>query len=113
MFDQAVDATAARSAAQAGAQLGQVGLCAGRYHFHLALFGVAHPAAQVELAGLAVYIPPEAHPLHTALNQKMKNHRWQPSPVLQIGSPRATWQPAPVPRPMDFIYTGEHGLRPR
>ena len=82
MLDQAIHAAAARSAAQAGAQLGQVGLVAMRNHLYVALFGVAHPAAQVQLAGFAVYVPPEPNPLHAALNQEMKDHGFQTKPSL-------------------------------
>ena len=46
VLDEAIDAAAARAAAQAGAQLGQVGHVARRHHFHMAVLGVAHPAAQ-------------------------------------------------------------------
>jgi hypothetical protein len=75
MLDQPVNAGAARAAAQAGAQLGQIGIRSGGYNLHFALFGVAYPSAQAQLAGLPVYEPPEADSLHAALNQKMKNHR--------------------------------------
>ena len=72
---QAIHAASAGAAAQAGPQCGQVGFTAGGHHFHVAFLGVAHPAAQVQFAGLAVYVPAEAHALHSSLNQKMKNHR--------------------------------------
>jgi len=75
VLDEVIDAASARAATQAGAQLGQVGFVAVRHHFHVAVFGVAHPAAQVEFAGLAVYIPAEAHALHATLNQEMKDHK--------------------------------------
>ena len=71
VLNHAIHAAAARSAAQAGPQLGQVGHGALGHHLHLALFGVAHPAAQVQFAGLPLYVPPEANPLHSPLNQKM------------------------------------------
>ncbi len=74
VLDEAIDAAAARAAAKAGAQLGQVIGLAGGNHFHVAVFGVAHPAAQVELAGLALHKPAEADALHAALNEEMKNH---------------------------------------
>jgi hypothetical protein len=80
MFDQAVDAAAARAAAQAGAQLGKVGLVAMRNYLNVALFGVAHPAAQIEFAGLTVHVPPEPNPLHAASNQEMKDHGFRTKP---------------------------------
>src|SRR5580698_5551127 len=74
MLDDMIDAAAARAAAQAGAQLVQVGWLAGGDYFHVAVFGVAHPAAQLQLAGLTVNEPAKAYALHTSLYQKMKNH---------------------------------------
>jgi hypothetical protein len=74
VFDEAVDAAATGAAAQAGAQFGQVGFFAVGDHFHFAVFGVAHPAAQVEFAGFAVNEPAEAYSLHATLNEKVKNH---------------------------------------
>ena len=74
MLDQAIHAAAARAAAQAGAQLVQVGFVAVDYYLHIAIFGVAHPAAQIELAGLAMDIPAEAYALYAALNEEVKNH---------------------------------------
>ncbi len=75
MLHQPIYAAAAWPAAQAGPQLGQIFGRSRGYHLHFALFGVAHPAAQIQLAGLPLHKPAEAHALHTALNQKMKNHR--------------------------------------
>jgi len=74
MLDEAIDAAAARSTAQAGAQFGQIGLRAGDHDLHFALFGIAYPSAQVKLSGLTLHIPAEAYALHTALNEKVKNH---------------------------------------
>ena len=96
MLDEAIDAAAAWSAAQAGAQFGQIGLRAGGHDLHFALFGIAHPTAQVKLGGLALDIPAEAHALHTALNEKVKNHCLRPWPVLQIGAGCATRLPGLV-----------------
>ena len=47
---------------------------AGGHNFDVAVFGVAHPAAQVEFAGFALDKPAKANTLHTALNEEMKNH---------------------------------------
>ena len=68
MLNEAVYAASARTSAKAGSQFGQVGLLAMRHYLHLAIFGVAHPAAQVEFAGLAVYEPAKANSLHATLN---------------------------------------------
>jgi hypothetical protein len=75
VFDYAVDTAATRAAAEAGAELVEVGLFAVDEDFHIAVFGVADPAAEVEFAGLAVNIPAEAYALYPALNEEVKNHR--------------------------------------
>ena len=74
MLQDAVHAAAARATAQAPAQLIKVLRLAGGHHFHFAVFGVAHPAAQVEFAGLSVNKPAEAYALHAATNEEMNNH---------------------------------------
>ncbi len=74
MLDEAVDAGAARAAAEAGAELVQIAGIARRDNFHIAVLGVAHPAAQIEFAGLALHEPAKAHPLYAALNEKMEDH---------------------------------------
>ena len=74
MLDQVIYAGAARSASQAGAQLSQVGNIAGGHHFHIAVLRVAHPASQVEFAGLAVDEPAKAHTLYAAFDEKVKDH---------------------------------------
>lgn len=61
-------------APEAGAQLLEIGLPAGGHYFHVAVFRIAHPSAQLELAGFAMDEPAEAHTLHTTLYQKMKDH---------------------------------------
>ncbi len=48
MLDQAVDAGAARAAAEAGTQFVQIARFSRRYNLHVAVFGVAHPSAQFE-----------------------------------------------------------------
>jgi len=77
VLDEVIDATAAGTAAQAGAEFGKVFDAARGHNFHLALLSVAHPAAKVELAGLPVDEPAKAHTLHATLNQEMKNHRFE------------------------------------
>ncbi len=92
VLDDAVDAGAARAAAEAGTKLIEVAGVARRHHFHVAVLGVAHPSAQVKLAGLALYKPAETDSLYTALNEEMKNHGCQPSPVLQMGASGRNWK---------------------
>jgi len=70
----AVDAASTRTAAQAGAEFVEVSLFAVDYHFNIAVFGVAHPAAQVELAGFAVNVPAEAYTLYAAFDEEVENH---------------------------------------
>jgi len=84
VFDDAVDARASRAAAQADAKLVKVAGVACRHDFNIAILGVAHPSAQLELCGLALDKPAEADALHAALNEEMKNHGDGPKPVLQM-----------------------------
>jgi len=79
MFDQAIDAAAARAAAKAGPQLIEIGRFARGQDFNVTILGVAHPAVQSKFAGLALHKPAEANTLHASLNQKMENQsrpRW-------------------------------------
>ena len=75
LLDQAVHAGAARSATKAGAELIQIAGLTRRYNLQVAFLRVAHPAAQAELAGLALHEPAKTNPLNAALNEKMENHR--------------------------------------
>jgi hypothetical protein len=84
VLDDAVDARATRAAAKAGAKLIQVAGFASGNHFHIAVLSVAHPSAQIQLAGLALHKPAKADTLHTALNKEMNHHGFRPSPVLQM-----------------------------
>jgi hypothetical protein len=74
VLDDAVDTAATGAAAEAGAELIQVRLIAMDQHFYIAIFGVADPAAEVELAGFAVNVPAEAYTLYSALNEEVENH---------------------------------------
>ncbi len=74
MLDEMIDAAASWTTAKTGSQLCEVGFISGGHNFDLAIFSVAHPAAEVELAGLAVHEPAKAYALYTTLNQEMKNH---------------------------------------
>ena len=74
MLDHVIHAAAARATMERRAQQAErIGL-PGYHYFHVALFGVPHPAAQPESGRLTVYKPAESHALHTALNQKMNHH---------------------------------------
>ncbi len=84
MLGEAIDASAAGSAPEAGAEFVQIARRARRNDFHVALFGVADPSAQVELGGFALHEPAKAHALHAALNEEMENHGCQSSLVLQM-----------------------------
>jgi len=74
MFEQAVDAAAAGASPEALAKFVEIISGAGSNDFHVAVFRVAHPAAQVEFAGFPVNKPAEAYTLHATLNEEMKNH---------------------------------------
>ena len=71
VLDDAVDTSASRTAAQADAKLVEIAGLSCRYDFYFAIFGVAHPSAQLELGSLTLHKPAEADPLHAALNQEM------------------------------------------
>ncbi len=74
MFDEAIDAAAARSAAKALAEFVEVFGGAGGDNFDVAVFGVADPAAQFQLAGLALHEPAESDSLDAAADEEVKNH---------------------------------------
>ena len=68
---QTIHAAAARATFQTAAQTVQFITGAGGKHLHLTLFGVAHPATQIQLRRLALHKPAKPHALHTATDQKM------------------------------------------
>ena len=84
VLDNAVDTSAARTAAKADAKLVEIAGLSRRHNFYFAIFGVAHPPAQFELAGLALHEPAKADTLHPALNEEVNNHGDRPLPVLQM-----------------------------
>ncbi len=86
MLDNAVDAAAARAASQARTQLAQVVGLAGGNHLHVAVFGVAHPAAQVQLRGLALHKPAKADPLHAALDEEVENQSYLTSESASLST---------------------------
>ena len=74
VLDEVVHPRPARAAAEAGAQLVQVLGGAGRNHLQIAIFRVADPAPQFQLACLALHEPAETDTLNTATDKKVKNH---------------------------------------
>ncbi len=87
MLDDAIDAASAGAAMEAVSQLDEIRFVAGCDDFYIAILSVAHPAAQLELAGFALHEPAEANALYPSLNQKVKNHGRKPWPVLQRRTP--------------------------
>lgn len=85
VLDHAIYAAAARTAFEAGAQVREILDIAGRNHFHIAILGVAHPAAQFQLAGFALHEPAKTYALHSALNEKVENHRQGQFGKLGVG----------------------------
>jgi hypothetical protein len=75
MLQDVIDAGATGAAAEAGPKFVEVVGRAGSEDFHVAIFGIADPAAEVEFAGFAVNKPPEADALHAAANEEVENHR--------------------------------------
>jgi anthranilate synthase/aminodeoxychorismate synthase-like glutamine amidotransferase len=88
VLDDIVDARTAWAAAEAGAKLIQISGVARRDDFNFAVFRVAYPSAQCELAGLALHEPAEAYALYATLNEEMNNHGIRPLPVLQMRASR-------------------------
>ncbi len=74
VLDQVVNPAAARPPAEAAAKFVQVLGITGGNHFHVAILGVAHPAAQPELIGLALHKPAESHSLDAPADEKVKHH---------------------------------------
>jgi hypothetical protein len=74
VLDYVVDAGAAGAFAEAGAKLVEVAGAACGDDFDVAVLGVADPAAEVELGGLALDEPAEADALDAAADQEVENH---------------------------------------
>jgi hypothetical protein len=74
---KAIHSAPSRSPAKACAQFRQVVGTARGHNLHVAVLGIAYPAAQIQFAGLAMDKPSEPNALHSTLNQEMKNHRSQ------------------------------------
>jgi hypothetical protein len=68
VLDYFVNAAATRAAFERGAQVRESFDIAGGYDFDVAVFGVAHPAFEIEFAGLAVDEPAKAYALDSASN---------------------------------------------
>ncbi len=73
VFYHAIDTAAARAAANARAQLVEIGDFSSGQNFNMALLGVAHPTVQAQLARLALHKPAKANSLYTSLDKKMEN----------------------------------------
>jgi hypothetical protein len=74
VLKEAVDPGAARATAKAFAKLAEILRRSGGDDLHIAVFGIAHPAAQVELAGFAMDKPAKAYALYATLDKEMENH---------------------------------------
>jgi len=96
MFDDAIHTAAAWPALQTRSKLIEIACLAGSNNFHVTLLGVAHPAAQLKLAGLAMHKPAEANALHAALNEEVKHHSQRA--VLQMGASGRNWGITPPSR---------------
>lgn len=86
VFDKPVHTASARTGAQTCAKVVEVVRLARCDDFHVPVFGISNPAAQLQFAGLAMDKPAEANPLHAALNEEMKDHLCEPTPVSQTES---------------------------
>jgi len=75
VFDDGIDAAAARAFVEFGAELGEGPGVAGGEHFHVASIGVADPSAQAEFGGFAMDEPAKADALNTSADKKVKDHR--------------------------------------
>jgi hypothetical protein len=77
VLDDTVDAAAAWAFAERCAQLVQIFGFAGGYDFDVAVFGIANPAFEFELAGFAVNEPAEADALDASADEEVKDHESQ------------------------------------
>lgn len=77
VLDKLIDTRPARTPAETGAKLGEILPGPGGHDLHIAVFGIAHPAAQIQFAGLAMNEPAKPNPLHASANEKMQHHRGQ------------------------------------
>ena len=92
VFDHTIHACATRATAKTDAELVQVSGLARGDDFHLAVFGITDPAAQLQLGSLALYKPAEADTLDAPLNKEVEDHRKEPRPVLQMHASAAQAQ---------------------
>jgi hypothetical protein len=74
VLDDGVDAAAARAFVQLGAEVGEGFGVTGGDEFHFPAVGVADPAVQGELGGLALDEPAEADALHSAADEEVEDH---------------------------------------
>ncbi len=74
VFEDEVNAAAARTAMEAQAQFGEIFGSARGDDLDIPFFSVANPAGEAQFTRLAVNEPAEADTLNATLNEKMKNH---------------------------------------
>jgi hypothetical protein len=77
VFVDLVDAAAARSMAEFGAEMAEGFFVAGDHDLDVTVFGVANPAAEGEFAGFAMDEPAEADTLDASFNEEVEDHRRQ------------------------------------
>src|SRR6185312_4037976 len=74
VFDDGVDAAAARAFVQLRAKVGEVFAGAGRDDFNVARVGVTYPAIEAELGCFAMDEPAEADALDAAADEEVEDH---------------------------------------
>jgi hypothetical protein len=74
VLDYAIDAAAARTAAERLAKLVDHGGFTFGHDFDVAILSVAHPAAELEGGGFALDEPAKTHALHASTDEEVANH---------------------------------------
>jgi hypothetical protein len=74
VFDDSIDAAAARAFVQFCAQSSEVSSIASGNDFDVSTVGVADPTAEIEFCGFAMHEPAKADALNPAANVEVKNH---------------------------------------
>ena len=75
VLQNAIHPAATGTATETAAEVIKVFCRAGSDDLDIAVFCVANPAAQLQLAGLTVNKPAETDTLYTAANEKVKHHK--------------------------------------
>ncbi len=68
LLQDGVDAASSRALAEGRLQLGKVSRIAGGDDLDMAVFGVAHPAAEIDRGGFAMHEPAESNALDAAFD---------------------------------------------